>query len=298
MQKGKIVLFLILFFTSFYPIISFYRIAEAATSENVGFVSTNIRYSKDPFMEGDKIKIYTLVINPDTRTFLGTVIFFDKNTLLGTKSFSVPANGVKDIFIDWTATAGDHLIYGKIENAKFLISKGNYEEIYLTENETEKSERTVEKTLVVNTNSDSNIGNTVDSSSLGAIQNIQKLITEKTPDFIAKPIEITASAIDGFREDLGIASDKKKEETKTEINNLNIVSPTPDLKDLKNPQKTTVITTTDNTNKKSKIFKPFKYVELFFLTLSSFIFNNKLIFYGLLAVILFLLGRFAWRKIF
>lgn len=294
MRKEKIILFLFILLTFFSPARLFYKVANAA-SDNVGFSSTNIRYSKDPFMEGDQIKIYTLVINPDSREFSGTVIFFDKTILLGTKNFTVPANGVKDISIDWTATVNDHSIFGKIENAKFLISKGNYENVYLTDSETERSIRTVKKTIVQTSNTDS-----IPNNSLGAVQNIQKLIAEKTPDFIAKPIEITASAIDGFRESIGVASDKKKEETKTEINNLDTTKTTSDFKTSKNVKNITTNTTntTDNTNNKNKLLKPFKYVELFFLTLSSAIFNNKLIFYGLLVTILALLARFAWHRIF
>ncbi len=68
------------------------------------------------------------------------------------------------------------------------------------------------------------------SSSLDSIQNIQNIVTRNTPDFIAKPITMTANVIDGFRKQIG--------------------------------------------------------------------FNNKLVFYGLLAVIIFFLVRFIWRRIF
>lgn len=296
MSKGKIILFLFVFLCS----ANIFGIVNAAPSDNVGFASANIRYSKDPFMEGDKIKIYTLVINPDSREFSGTVIFFDNTVLLGTKNFIVPANGVKDIYIDWTTTAGDHTIFGKIENAKFLISKGNYEYVYLTGNETEESNRTVQKTIIQNTGSSTN--STATDSGIGSIQNIKNIIAEKTPDFIAKPITNTANAIDGFRESIAIASDKKKVETKTEIDNLDIINTTPDIKDLNNLKNSTntksTINSSDNVNTKSRVFKPLKYLELFFLTLSSAIFNNKLIFYGLLAVLLFLLIRFTWRRVF
>ncbi len=285
MRKRKIILFIFILLISFSPVKFLCGIAKAQSSPNVGFASANIRYSKDPFLDGDKIKIYTLVINPDSKEISGTVIFFDKTTFLGTKNFIVPANGVKDIFIDWTVTAGDHLIYGKIENAKFLISKGKYEDILLTENETEKSERTVEKIIKIVITPDSNTNDTVDNSSIGAIQNIQKIIAEKTPDFIAKPISMTASAIDGFREYMGTNSANKKETTKTEI------------KTLDNNSTSAENSTTSNLNK-SKFLKPFKYVELFFLTLSSAIFNNKLIFYSLLGAIVFFLVRFIWHKIF
>ncbi len=117
----------------------------SAQSPNTGFVQANLWYSKDPFEEGDKIKIYTFIFNPDARELSGIVVFFDKTVLLGKKEFTIPAKTANDVSIDWTVTAGDHTIFGKIENAKFLVSAGKYEEVYIAENETEKSSRTVSK---------------------------------------------------------------------------------------------------------------------------------------------------------
>jgi len=54
-----------------------------AQSSNAGFVPGNIWYSLDPFLEGDKIKIYTLIFNPDPRELSGTVVFFDNSVFLG-----------------------------------------------------------------------------------------------------------------------------------------------------------------------------------------------------------------------
>ena len=116
-KKVSIVLFLIF---SLFPIQKIF-----AQNSNTGFVPGNIWYSKDPFEEGDKIKIYTFIFNPDARELSGTVIFFDKTVLLGKKDFIILSKSANDISIDWTVTAGDHTIFGKIENAKFLISKGS-----------------------------------------------------------------------------------------------------------------------------------------------------------------------------
>jgi hypothetical protein len=143
LKKAGIILFLIF---SLFPTQNIF-----AQNKNTGFVSGNIWYSKDPFEEGDKVKIYTFVFNPDVRELSGSVIFFDKTTLLGKKDFTIPAKGADDVSIDWTVSTGDHSIFAKIENAKFLISKGNYEEVYLAENETEKSTSSVSKKIVANT---------------------------------------------------------------------------------------------------------------------------------------------------
>ena len=108
MKTKNIVLTLILLFYLF-PIGKIF-----AQIPNVGFIPSNIWYSKDPFEEGDKIKIYTLLYNPDSRELSGNVIFFDNTTLLGQKSFKIASKAVKDLSIDWTVEAGNHTIFAKI----------------------------------------------------------------------------------------------------------------------------------------------------------------------------------------
>lgn len=239
-----------------------------------GFVPGNIWYSKDPFEEGDKIQIYTMLFNPDSREFSGTVIFFDNSTFLGKKDFKLNSKEANDFFINWTATVGDHKIYAKIENAKFLLSTGKYEDYYTAGNQTGISERSVSKKIT--TNSSNSNKSLIDTSSI-TIPDFGKIIEDKTPDVIAKPVVATASGVDSLRSNIGNSIEKTKAEVKQELN--------PKTEEKKK--------TPDN-----KIMKPFKYVELFFLYLFSFIFNNKFIFYPLCLIIIFFILRFIWRKIF
>jgi len=162
-KKFGIVLFLIF---SFLPISK----ALAQTTTNAGFVPGNIWYSKDPFEEGDKIKIYTLIFNPDTSKFSGTVDFFDNSTLLGSKDFTIAATSTKDISINWTVTAGDHQIFGQIENAKIVATNGTSQSVTLSDNETTKSSRTVSNKIIAQ-NIDAGI-NTVDGSFNATITHI------------------------------------------------------------------------------------------------------------------------------
>jgi len=244
-----------------------------AQVSNVGFVPSNIWYSKDPFVEGDKIKIYTLIFNPDARELSGTVIFFDNDTLLGTKKFVLPAKSANDISIDWTVTAGDHTIYAKMENAKFFIAKGKYEEIYVAENQTEKSKRTVAKTIIEKTKSDS----TEVVTNSDPIANINNFVKEKTPPAVSNTIDSTVNVLEKTRENIKENVVDKKDEVKKEISALN---------------------ENKGENNSSKVMKPLKYVELFFLNLFSFITTNKTIFYCLILLVTFLILRFLWRLIF
>jgi len=249
-----------------------------AQDSNAGFVPGNIWYSQDPFEEGDKIKIYTVLFNPDSREFSGTVIFFDKTTFLGKKDFKVVPRSVQDISIDWTVNVGEHIIFAKIENAKFLVSPGKYEEVYLSGNQTEESKRTVKKKIIPQSSSDGIINNLkgeiLDASS-GSIENIGNLVKENTPDIIAQPIISTVNSLEDFRDKVGSLSVENKETIKKELKYNK-----------------------ENLEDNNKLETPFKYIKLFFLTLASFIFNQKIIFYILLLSLVFFLLRYIWRLIF
>ncbi|MFA6000415.1 MAG: hypothetical protein WC783_05615, partial [Candidatus Paceibacterota bacterium] len=190
--------FILLFLLCFLPLTRIH-----AETTNAGFVPSNIWYSQDPFQEGDKIKIYTLIFNPDSRELSGTVVFYDNTTLLGKKNFVVLGKEVKDISIDWTVNVGDHKIYATIENAKFLIGTGKYEDVTILENKSNESSRTVNKKIVPKATS------TTSDTTVGQIQNIQNLITDNTPDFIAKPMVLGAETVEEFRSSTGDASKAK-----------------------------------------------------------------------------------------
>jgi hypothetical protein len=249
-----------------------------AQSANTGFVPGNIWYSKDPFEEGDKIKIYTLIFNPDTKELSGNVSFFDNSVLLGKKSFVVASRGVRDISIDWTVSVGAHKIYAKIENAKFLTSPGKYQEVDIASDQTEESQSTVGKKIVTPpVKAEANNNPTTTNS----ITSIEESIKENTPSVISTPILATTNALEGVRISASLATDNKKAATKTELTSLNNV----------NKKNTKAVAA-------AKWLKPFKYVELFFLTILSLIFKYKIIFYGILAVVLFYLVRYIFRLFF
>jgi hypothetical protein len=118
--------------------------------------------------------------------------------------------------------------------------------------------------------------NNVAAVGLESTQNIRKIIGENTPDFIAKPMVLGASTVENFRQNIGIASENKKEEIQGQIKVLDI----------------------NKKNNTNYFLKPFKYVELFFFTFLSFILNTQFIFYFSLAVIVFLILRFIGRLFF
>jgi hypothetical protein len=254
-----------------------------AQTTNAGFVPGNIWYSKDPFAEGDKIKIYTLIFNPDTRKFSGTVDFFDNSTLLGTKDFNIAGTSTKDISISWTVTAGDHQIYGQIENAKFLTSTGAYVDASITDNKTSVSSRTVANKVVAQ--NISNGINAVDgtfNNALDSIQNIGNTTKNIIPSPLINTVSTTTGTLDALRANIGATMEKAKTQTQTNLTALN--------ENKKSAQKVSELNNVTQ--------KPFAYVALFFFTLLSAIFENKILFYSLLIIFIFLILRYFWNLFF
>lgn len=294
-----------------------------AQNSNAGFIKSNIWYSQDTLEEGDKVKIYTVIFNPESRKLSGTVSFFDKTVFLGKKSFSITGKNTEEISIDWTVQAGSHTIFGKIENAQYLNTNGTYEDVYLAESETDKSSLTISKKIIANTSNTSGTSTKNTNTSSGGnsgIENIKNIVLEKTPDFIAAPIIATALKAEGLREELSVATDNKKDEIQAELDEINgiikqdtteekidtkstakssssVKNQTKNTTDIKETKQIEQKNTTNNT-KSSSFEKPLKQVELFFLKLFSYLLKTKILFYAISSFIIFMLVRFIWHKFF
>ncbi len=288
-KKVSIFLFIIL---SLIPIQNIF-----AQTQNVGIIPSNIWYSKDPFEEGDNIKIYTVVYNSDSRQLSGSAIFFDNNVLLGKEDFSVAPKSIVDISINWTVTAGDHNIFAKIENAKFLISKGKYEEVYLADNKTEESKKKISKKIVAD------IPNSIVdkiSESAGSMPDVGQILKDNTPSVVSKTIDSTIGALETAREAGNNFVTENKNTIQKQIDAMNVTSNSIANTSSKNNAKNADISQgqVKSIESPNKILKPFKYVELFFLSILTFIFNNKIIFYLLLLALLLFVLRYIWYLIF
>jgi len=258
-----------------------------AQNQNVGFVEADIWYSEDPFVEGDKIKIYTLVFNPSAKNFKGTVAFFDKTTLLGKKDFTVSSLSAEAVFVDWTVSVGGHQIFARIENPRLEISTGKYEEISLANTETEKDERTVAKKLPDIKEVKDKINSTLDSS-MQPIEDLKDKINESLPPSVSKPVNNAFGFIEETRMNASDSVEEKRVEVKSEIDQIRESS-----KLAQEDVGKETVGTQDEANKPVSLGAqtPMKYVSLFFLTILSYILKYKILFYLFSLVITFLVIR-------
>lgn len=118
--------------------------SAAPDYKNLGFSKDNIWYSKDPFGEGDRIRVYSAVYNSSPDTLLGTIRFYNNDELIGEKEFSLAGEGrIRDVWVEWQATAGYHRISAEIHNARISKLGQSPREISVTDRLTGQSERYV-----------------------------------------------------------------------------------------------------------------------------------------------------------
>lgn len=249
---------------------------------NTGFTQGNIWFSQDKLVEGDKVKIFTAIWNGGQDILSGNVIFYDKSVVLGQKDFTLQPNELKQSSIDWQVTAGDHSISAQIIDAKILVGKKD-ETILTSYSKTKVSEQFIPKNPAL-IKKDPIVDNAANTDTvLIQAEKAGEFIKQNIPASVSEPVSKAASSVDSWRENTALSINTKKDEVKAEIKKINEVEK--------------INTENKNNEKKSVVEKPLAYVKSFFLTLGSFIFNNKIVFYGLSILILFAFIRFIYRKI-
>jgi hypothetical protein len=102
--------------------------------------------------------------------------------------------------------------------------------------------------------------------------NIRKVIGEKTPSFLAKPIIATLDAIENFRIRGGISAEERKAE---------------------------VIARLDDYSTKSNLWvRILRYLELYSLIFWSYLFNHQILYYVVIVIIILIILRYIGRLFF
>jgi hypothetical protein len=245
--------------------------AYAETPSTSGFIPGSIWYSQEPLVQGDKVLIHTAVWNGDDQPLSARVEFYDKNVILGTRDVVVEKNSLKDVSISWQVTAGDHVISAKILSST-LTNGTKKEQIVLDRNTTTQDRRFVP--VVVKS-----VDGTPASSSDVVKSQVDKA-TSKIGEIVPDSLSSSFGSLDTFRDETYTQIVSQKEETKKYIE-----------------AKEKVSGTQTNSKPLDSTEKPIAYIKLFLLSIVGFIFGNTLVFYGIIAVIIFFLGRLLYRKI-
>ncbi len=98
------------------------RFSNAETA-NLGLID-GIWFSQQEYVVGDEIVLHTAIFNNSDHTVLGTVEFYDNKTLLGSRSFEVTDQHIKELTLTTTASEGEHIFSAKITESKTTLHNG------------------------------------------------------------------------------------------------------------------------------------------------------------------------------
>lgn len=255
----------------------------AETFSNSGFIPGQVWYSKDKLIEGDTVNIHTAVWNGEKSPLSIKVEFYDKNVILGSRDIILDTLELKDVFISWKVTAGDHIISAKIISSLATILNKK-EKVVLGRIETSDDKQFV--SVVVK----NNFGESVTDADLlnNQIGKTTAEINSLVPKSISNPVSEGFSIIDDFRSKTFAKIDAAKTETKKEIGKVLGTSTI----EQKIPNKIDNMSSTQDAIK-----KPIAYIKLFLFSILSFILGSRIVFYSLIALILFFIFRGVYRKI-
>lgn len=250
----------------------------AEVLSNSGFIPGQIWYSEDKLIEGDTVNIHTAVWNGESKSLSVKVEFYDKNVVLGNREVVVNSLELKDVYISWKVTSGDHVISAKIVSSVATISNKK-EKVVLNRNVTSNDKQFV--SVVVKNNS----GETVTGGDMlqNQIGKASSEIVSIVPEQVSAPVSSMLGAVDTFRVDTLSKVEVAKDDTKKKIDSFD-----------KDTKVTVSQGKVEITNASEK---PIAYVKLFLFSALAFILGNKIVFYGIIAVVVFYILRFVYRKI-
>lgn len=254
----------------------------ASVTANTGFIPGQIWYGKVPLVEGDTVNIYTAVWNNNVDPLSIKVEFYDKNVILGSRDVTVSQNQLKDVFIPWKITSGDHTISAKITSSSITTS-GKKENITINNSVTTEDKQFVPVTIKT---SDGTSTSTSDIIQNG-VEQVSLKINDVLPTSISTPILNSLGVVDKFRDSNYVKVNDAKIATQKELDSLNSNT----------TSKSQVSSKTTQKPLEDATQKPIAYIKLFLFSVLIFILSNKIVFYGLLVIIIFLIFRAIYRKI-
>jgi hypothetical protein len=243
-----------------------FNLSFAKVNDSSGFISDRVWYSKEPLIDGETVNIYTAIWNGEESAISTTVTFYDKKTILGKRDIVLGARELKNVFIPWKVTTGDHLISAKITDSFSNLSNEKVKILL-------KNDSTIPDKQFVSVK----ISNTQTASAQGAdavkneINKKASSVGNMIPENIKKFVIDIFHKIDRFRKEQHAKIDILKDEIKQELDNKN----------------------NQGENKNDLIIL---YVKFYLCLILSFILASQLLFYGLSILIIFYLFKLIFRR--
>lgn len=248
----------------------------AEVSAGSGFIPGQIWYSEETLIDGNTVNIHTAVWNGEKNKLSAKVEFYDKNVILGSRDVVLAPLELKDVFIPWKITAGDHVISAKIISSEETVS-GKAEKVTLRRTATSSDKQSVSVTAK---NEAGEAVNVTDS-----LNNLINKTGDLLPESVVTPVSNSFTVVDNFREKTSTQMNGLKDEAKETIAQINEETNVEDKP------------STEKVSTEEAIKKPIAYIKLFLFTVLAFVFGHKIIFYGVLILVIFYVLRAIYRAI-
>ncbi|MBI4122871.1 MAG: hypothetical protein HY458_00710 [Parcubacteria group bacterium] len=215
---------------------------------NAGFLQGGIWYSKDPFFAGETVRVYAALFNSGSEDIAGAIEFLDNKNSIGSSDFFVERGGkFTQVWVDWSATEGEHLIEAVITKVSVIRVGGSPVAIELQQARAQESLRQVEKDtdkdgIGNNTDTDDDNDGTSDAQELSegtdplaasspiseeenAVPSEQTDITDTIiallPEAVEKPISEIHAAAQSLLAPVKEQVEQKQEQARQQLDTLN-----------------------------------------------------------------------------
>lgn len=253
----------IVFFTSII-FVSFNVLAADVT--NAGFTGDTILVSNNTPVVGETVRLSIPLYNESTGTIYGTVRLYEKDKMISEKSVILKSKEFASVTFPWVATTGSHSFKFLFEDTTIQYPKKTKEVIVLQNREAN---------IVITTKS-----STDDKTPITNDENT--ILKEYTvPD--DSGVEIKNDSLDSYRQDFLYDIERKIQIIKNDISN-NIKSNEEYEKRLSDLRASTP-------RKEGSLLTPLQYLYAWLLGAAVYIMGNMYLFYGIIALVLFLLIR-------
>jgi hypothetical protein len=101
---------------SVYKTLWFLLLFPSIASAAAGISPERIWTSKENLVAGETIRVSTVIENPFSREFRGTVQFWSGTTSIGSKAFLIPPESASIVSIDWLVPPGKHRLSANIQS--------------------------------------------------------------------------------------------------------------------------------------------------------------------------------------
>ena len=272
-----------------------YALASNLSVSNAGFVPSNIWYSKEPFYAGEKIRVYTIIFNGSAYDLSGKVEFFDNGTSMGKTNFSLAKGGrVQDLWIDWSAKEGSHVIAARLVNVVADGSNGK-QAVVLPNSETGKSERVIEVDPAVKAaqaKAEADNATKTSSETLSKVGGVLQSVADAIPAPVKSEVSSSVGTLEAVRAEEANLFRIKKENKAKEIDTF---LKTGEQKAQTPSSSKTVAGATDEMLNITE--KPFAYFMFALFGALQYLFEWQVLFYGVIVYTFYRIIKWIVRKI-